>query len=97
VAVHVGSPVKPLTVKTAGVDSEALAEAGLAVPVAHDRDTVTEAALLSLKSLFTVKVAVFSVLTIVQDPAESAAAQVPVDVYPVGIGDSVAVQVGSPL
>jgi hypothetical protein len=67
-------------VKTAGVDSEALAEAGDAVPLAQDTETVTLAALLSEKSLFTTKVLTLSVLVIVQDPAESAAEHVPLEV-----------------
>jgi len=39
-----------VTVNDAGVDSDALADAGLAVPLAHDRDTVTLAALFGTKS-----------------------------------------------
>jgi hypothetical protein len=78
--VQFGLPVKPVTVNVAGVVSEALAEAGEAVPLAQESDTVTEAALFGTKSLLTSKVALFSVLTIVQDPAESAAAQVPEEV-----------------
>jgi hypothetical protein len=66
VAVHVGSPVKPVTVKDAGVASVALADAGDAVPLAQERETVTDAPLLSEKSLLTVKAAVFRVLMIVQ-------------------------------
>jgi hypothetical protein len=53
-------------VKLAGVASEALADAGLAVPLAQESETVTLAALLGTKSLFTVNVSVFSVLIIVQ-------------------------------
>jgi hypothetical protein len=50
-----------------------------------------------MKSLCTVNVALFSELVIVQLPLPEGAPlidplQVPVDVYPVGIGDSVAVQ-----
>jgi len=96
VAVHDGLPVNPVTVNAAGVDSDAEADAGLADPVAQTRETVTEAALLGTKSLLTVKLALFSVLTIVQDPAARAAEHVPLDEYPVGIGDSVAVQDGLP-
>jgi hypothetical protein len=46
--------------------------------------------------LFTVKVVVVWLFVIVQVPAVSVAEQVPVEVQPVGIGDSVAVQVGLP-
>jgi hypothetical protein len=42
-------------------------------------------------------VALFSVLTIVQEPTLRVALQVPLELYPVGIGDSVAVHVGLPL
>ena len=79
-AVQLGSPVKPVTVKVAGVASEALAEAGKAVPEAQDRLTVTEAALLSEKSLRTVNWAEFRVLVMVQVPALRAALQVPLEV-----------------
>jgi microcompartment protein CcmK/EutM len=96
VAVQVGSPTKPVTVKTAGVDSEADADAGVSDPLAQDRLTVTLAGLLSEKSLFTVNVAVLRVFVIMHDPADSAAAHVPLDVYPAGTGDSVAVHSGSP-
>jgi hypothetical protein len=54
-------------VNVAGVASDALAEAGEVVPVPQERETVTEAAELSEKSLRTLKVAVFRVLTIVQE------------------------------
>ena len=64
-AVQFGSPVYPETVKEAGVASEALAEAGDAEPEVQERETETEAALLSEKSLLTVKVAVV-VLVMVQ-------------------------------
>ena len=73
-AVHEGLPVYPLTVKTAGVASEALAVAGRAVPLAQERDTVTEAGLLSEKSLLTVKLSV-AVLVIVQEPTVTRAAE----------------------
>ena len=49
-----GSPLKPLTVKVAGAASETLAEAGETLPLAQDRLTLTEAELLSEKSLLTV-------------------------------------------
>jgi hypothetical protein len=80
VAVHVGLPEKPETVKVAGVASEALVEAGDAEPLAHESETVTLAPLFGTKSLFTVNVAALRSLTIVQDPGLSAAEQVPVDV-----------------
>ena len=41
VAVQFGSPVDPLTVKTAGVPSLAVADGGLTVPLSHDSVTVT--------------------------------------------------------
>jgi len=78
VAVQVGLPENPVTVKTAGVDSEAEAVAGVSDPLAQERETVTEAALLSEKSLLTVKVAVV-VLVIVQEPVVRLAAQVPLE------------------
>jgi hypothetical protein len=97
VPVQVGLPVWPVTVKTAGVDSVALAEAGEAVPLAQLRETVTLAPLFGTKSFRTSNVAVFRLLTMVQKPALSAAEQVPVEVYPVGMGDSVPVQLGLPV
>jgi hypothetical protein len=97
VAVQFGSPEKPVTVKTAGVASEADAEAGLALPLAQESETVTLAALLGTKSLFTWKVSEVIVFVIVQPPALSAALQVALEVYPAGTGDSVAVQFGSPV
>ena len=79
-AVQVGLPEKPETVKTAGVDSEASAVAGVSDPLAQERDTVTLAALLGTKSLLTVKVAVL-VLVMVQEPTvRRAAPQVPEEV-----------------
>jgi hypothetical protein len=98
VAVQVGSGVKPETVNVNGVDSDTEAETGAADPLAQTRDTVTVAGLSSLKFLFTVKSSVLRMLTIVQEPvARSASAHVPEELYPVGIGASVAVQVGSPV
>ena len=58
--------VKPVTVKTAGVASEALAEAGVTVPLVQVALTVTEAALFGTKSLVTVNVPSMRVLVIVQ-------------------------------
>jgi hypothetical protein len=77
VAVQVGSPEKPVTVNDAGVASEALAEAGVADPLAQESDTVTDPPAFGTKSLLTVKVALVSVFVIVQDPVEKVAAQVP--------------------
>jgi hypothetical protein len=47
--------------------------------------------------LFTVNVAVLSVLVIVHVPVLRVAEHVPLEEYPDGTGDSVAVQVGSPV
>jgi hypothetical protein len=66
--------------KEAGVDSEADAEAGDAVPLAQDRETVTLAALSGTKSLFTWNVAALRLFTMVQEPADRGAAHVPVEV-----------------
>jgi hypothetical protein len=77
VAVHEGLPVNPVTVKTAGVDSEADAVAGVSVPLAQTKDTVTDPPAFGWKSLLTVKVALLRVLTIVQEPVVSGAEQVP--------------------
>jgi hypothetical protein len=65
VAVHVGSPTKPLTVNVAGVASDACALPGDAVPLSHDSDTVTGFGLSSEKFFATVNVPVFSVFVIV--------------------------------
>ena len=75
-----GSPLKPVTVKVAGAPSEALAEAGEALPVAQDRLTVTEAALSGMKSLWTVNWALLRVLVIVQLAVLRRALQVPLEV-----------------
>ncbi len=75
--VQVGEPLKPVTVKVAGEASEALAEAGEAVPEVQERETVTEAALLGTKSLLTLKEAELRVLVMVQEPALRRALQVP--------------------
>jgi hypothetical protein len=77
--VQFGSPEKPLTVNEAGVASEADAEAGLTLAEPQDSVTVTLAALFGTKSLMTWKFAVLSVFTMVQEPAESAAAHVPLE------------------
>jgi hypothetical protein len=69
----------PVSVNSAGEPSAALALAGLTVPESQRRLTLTEAALLSLKSFFTRNLALRRVLTIVHSPALSAAAHVPVE------------------
>jgi hypothetical protein len=80
VAVQLGLPVKPVTVKAAGAASEALAEAGETLPLAQDRLTLTEVPLLGTKSLLTLNWAVLRVLVMVQLPALRAALQVPLEV-----------------
>jgi hypothetical protein len=97
VAVHVAPTVKPVIVVENGVASEAVPDAGEGVPVVQVTLTGTVAPLFGAKSLCTASVALFSVLVIVQLPLPEGAPlivplQVAVDVYPVGIGDSVAVQ-----
>ena len=79
-AVQVVPGLKPVTVKTAGVVSEALVEAGETLLPAQARLTVTEAELLSEKSLWTVKVAELRVLVMVQLPPVRAALQAPLEV-----------------
>ena len=89
--------MKPVTVKFAGSDSEAVGSSFATLPEVQVTPTVTSAALLSEKSLSTTTWALRSVFVIVQEPAERAATHVPVEEYPAGIGDSVAVQSGSPV
>jgi len=72
--------VKPVTVKEAGVASDAGALAGDAVPEAQASDTVTLAALFGTKSLLTTNVSVFRLFTIVQTPALKSAWHDAVDV-----------------
>jgi hypothetical protein len=79
VAVHVGSPLYPVTVKVAGLASEADADAGDTLAPGQERLTVTDALLLSLKSFFTLNWALRRVLVIVHSPALSAAAHAPVE------------------
>ena len=79
-AVQLGSPLKPVTVKVAGVASEALAEAGETLPLVQERLTVTEAPLLGIKSFWTTNVLLLRVLVMVQLPPLRAALQVPLDV-----------------
>jgi hypothetical protein len=59
--------VKPLTVVTNGVASDADPDAGEGVPLVQVTLTLTLAPLFGTKSLFTVSVAVFKVLMIVQE------------------------------
>jgi hypothetical protein len=74
--VQVAPTVKPVIVVTNGVASEAEPLAGEGVPVVQLTLTGTEAPLFGTKSLFTVSVALFSVFVIVQEPADSSAEQV---------------------
>ena len=88
--------LKPVTVVTNDVLSVALPEAGLGVPLVQLTLTLADPLPLSgMKSLFTVNVALRRVFTIVHWPALRSAEHVPLELYPVGIGDSVAVHVGS--
>lgn len=89
--------LKLVIVKDAGVASEALAVAGETEPLVHVTEMETDAPLLGTKSLLTVSVAWLSVFVIVQEPVVRLAAHVPVDEYPAGTGDSVAVQFGLPV
>ena len=96
VAVHdvVPSLLNPVTVKLAGVASDADPDPGRTFVPGQDRLTVTEpAGLLGTKSFDTVNVAEFNVLTIVHDPPARpiSPVQVPVLEYPVGTADSVVV------
>ena len=96
VVVHdvVPSLSNPVTVKLAGVASDADPDPGLTFAPAQDRLTVTEPAGSSgTKSFDTVNVAEFNVLTIVHDPPARpiSPVQVPVLEYPVGTADSVVV------
>jgi hypothetical protein len=65
--VHVAPALKPVIVVVNGVASEAEPEAGDAVPLVHVMLTGTDAPLFGTKSLFTVRVASFSILVIVQE------------------------------
>jgi hypothetical protein len=67
VAVQVAPVLKPVTVVVKGVASEAEPEAGDGEPLVQVTLTDTEAPLLGAKSLLTVRVALFSVLVIVQE------------------------------
>jgi hypothetical protein len=80
VAVQVAPDVKPVTTVTNGVLSDAEPEAGVGVPpLVHVTLTLTGVALSGWKSLFTVKVAVLRLLTIVQLCAERTAWHVPLE------------------
>jgi hypothetical protein len=59
--------VKPVIVVTNGVDSLAEPDAGEGVPLVHVTLTETLAPSFGTKSLFTVRVALFRVLVIVQE------------------------------
>ena len=83
-AVQVGSPEKPVTVKVTGVPAtlgvpEPAGDSvlGVSAPEVQDRLTVTLAVLLSLNCFLTWKVSVVRVLMIVQVPALRRALQVP--------------------
>lgn len=76
---QVAPTVKPLTVVTNGVASDAVPEAGEGVPLLQLTLTLTLAPLFGWKSLLTVRVAVLSVLVMVQLPAERFALQVPLE------------------
>jgi hypothetical protein len=65
--VHVAPTLKPVIVVTNGVDSEKVPLAGEGVPLVQLTLTGTVAPLSGEKSLFTVSVALFRVLVIVQE------------------------------
>jgi hypothetical protein len=97
VAVHVAPGLKPVIVVENGVASDAGPDAGEGVPVVQVTLTVTLAPLFGTKSLFTVSVALLSVLMIVQEtfPPRTSVLLTQPDwfaVYPAGTV-SVAVQV----
>lgn len=77
VAVHVAPALYPVTVVVNGVASDALPEDGLGVPLVQVMLTETDPPAFGTKSLFTVKVAVFSVFVIVHAPTDTAALHVP--------------------
>jgi len=79
VAVQVAPALKPVTVKLAGSDSDAEVSSFATDPDEQVRVTVTLAALLSVKSLFTTTWAERRVLTIVHVPADNGAEHVPVE------------------
>jgi hypothetical protein len=65
--VQVAPAEKPVIVVVNGVASDDEPDAGEGVPLVHVTVMLTLAASFGMKSLFTVSVAVFSVLTIVQE------------------------------
>jgi hypothetical protein len=79
VAVQVAPTLNAVTVKLAGSASEAVTSSFATLPEVQVRPTVTSAALLSEKSLSTTTWALRKVFVIVQEPAERAAAHVPVE------------------
>jgi hypothetical protein len=98
--VHVVPEVlNPVTVKSAVSEGTSVAVESVAatLPEVQLSAIVTTVDALSEKSFATWKLAVFSVFVIVHEPALSDAEHVPDDEYPPGIGDSVPVQVGSPV
>lgn len=78
-AVQVAPTLKPVTVVTNGVASDAEPAAGEGVPLVQTTVIGTLAPSFGAKSLFTVNVALFRVLVIVQVPADSSAAHVPLE------------------
>jgi hypothetical protein len=77
--VQVAPVEKPVTVVTNGVASLEEPEAGEGVPLVQVTLTETLAPSFGTKSLFTVSVALFSVFVIVQEPTDSVALQVPLE------------------
>lgn len=93
---QVAPTLKPLIVVTNGVDSDADPELGDALPLVQVTLIGTLAPLSGWKSLLTVSVVLRSVFVIVHVPVESGALQVALELYPDGMGVSVAVQLGFP-
>jgi hypothetical protein len=79
VAVQVGLPAYPVTVKAAGAASEACRGVLTTVPEVQVRETVTLAGLSGTKSFFTTNWPLRRVLVIVHSCALSVAAHVPVE------------------
>jgi hypothetical protein len=77
--VQVAPASKPLIVVEKGVASDAEPLAGDGVPLVQETVTLTLAPSFGTKSLFTVRVAVFSVFVIVHVPALNVAEHVPLD------------------
>ena len=74
-AVQVAPGLAPVTVKTAGVDSDAFSGVAVTVPEVQVRATGTVATLFGMKSLWTAMVSLLSVLVIVQVPPSGTFAQ----------------------